>query len=72
MIDKATSKLVDRKKNLILIDNDVPPHVISVITEAAIASGGKIKVLEGLDKESIYNYYQEGKILIDWCMRGIE
>lgn len=71
-IYKAASELREMKKNTLLIDNDVPFDVLEVLKQSAEAAGGQYIFLDGLDKEGIMKAYEEGKIVVDWCMRGSE
>ena len=61
-----------KKRNLILVDDDVPESVKRMIVMAAESSGGKALVLTGLNNEQLIDAYESAKMATDWCMRGSE
>ena len=61
-----------KKKNLILVDDDVPESVKRIIQGEVESLGGKILVLSGLNQEQLIDAYESAKMVTDWCMRGSE
>ena len=71
-ISYARSLLKDVKKNLVLIDSDVPERVKRSISKAAENLGAKSVFLSELSYSAIIEMYEQAKIIVDWCMRGSE
>jgi hypothetical protein len=73
------SHIKDVKRNIILIDNDVPDRIhrcitysIKEINKRNPQMQAKEVMLSHMDHDEIMHAYESGKIVIDWCMRGSE
>ena len=61
-----------KKRNLVLVDSDVPESIKRIIGEVSKSLGGESLVLAGLNQEDLIDAYESAKIVTDWCMRGSE
>jgi hypothetical protein len=61
-----------KKRNLILVDDDVPESVKRIFKHVAESLGGESLVLTGLKHDELLEAYESAKMVTDWCMRGSE
>lgn len=71
-ISYQRSQLKTTKKKLVLIDNDLPEFVYRVIKKASEDAGGSYIILNELEASQLEEVYDQGMIMVDWCMRGSE
>jgi len=83
-ISVLTSPLRSIKRNLILVDNDVPSQLIHEMKEIVLSLSSslyrdqvgeveiELVVLRDYNQLELIELYKEAKVVFDWCMRGSE
>lgn len=61
-----------KKRNLVLVDDDVPEAVKRLLKKVTEALGGKVQTLTAMTLDQIVEAYESAMIATDWCMRGSE
>lgn len=60
------------KDDVVLIDDDVPIAVVQIIKAAAARAGGSAVTLANFSSIELLQLYRKAKIVVDWCMVGME
>jgi hypothetical protein len=63
---------LEKKENLILIDDDTPAHVKDAIFDHCVHLGCEAILVKGFKQTDLPALYDRAKIVLDWCMVGSE
>ena len=60
------------KEDLLLIDNDTPEYIVSLLDDICVSLGCEAVVVDGYKRVDLLVLYKKAKIVVDWCMLGTE